>query len=125
MYANIKPLLLGKKKQRFFAILASPEGEAVGGPARRLMRGKLIVIAHERVAEANSPLIRPCGATFSLRAKSRLRRLRSDTRLRAQPLGGSQRRKFLKIPPRLQYRSRGIRFSIQKVKARGGVGTDK
>ena len=27
-------------------------------------------------------------ATFSLRAKSRLRRLRSDTRLRAQPLGG-------------------------------------
>ena len=38
------------------------------------------------------------------------------------PLGGSQRRKFFKIPPRLQYRSRGIRFSIQKVKARGGVG---
>ena len=64
MYANIKPLLLGKKKQRFFAILASPEGEAVGGPARRLMRGKLAVIAHERVAEVNSPLIRPCGATF-------------------------------------------------------------
>ena len=64
MYANIKPLLLGKKKQRFFAILASPEGEAVGGPARRLMRGELTVIAHERVAEANSPLIRPCGATF-------------------------------------------------------------
>ena len=28
-------------------------------------------------------------AAFSLRAKSRLRRLRSDTRLRAQPLGGS------------------------------------
>ena len=27
--------------------------------------------------------------SFSLRAKSRLRRLRSDTRLRAQPLGGS------------------------------------
>ena len=64
MYANIKPLLLGKKKQRFFAILVSPEGEAVGGPARRLMRGKLAVIAHERVAEVNSPLIRPCGATF-------------------------------------------------------------
>lgn len=64
MYANIKPLLLGKKKQRFFAILASPEGEAVGGPARRLMRGKLAVIAHERVAEVNSPLIRSCGATF-------------------------------------------------------------
>ena len=29
------------------------------------------------------------GDSFSLRAKSRLRRLRSDTRLRAQPLGGS------------------------------------
>ena len=28
-------------------------------------------------------------ASFSLRAKSRLRRLRSDTRLRAQPLRGS------------------------------------
>ena len=68
MYANIKPLLLGKKKQRFFAILASPEGEAVGGPARRLMRGKLAVIAHERVAEANSPLIRPSGATAPLLA---------------------------------------------------------
>ena len=32
-------------------------------------------------------------ATFSLRAKSRLRRLRSDTRLRAQPQGGSQTQK--------------------------------
>ena len=30
----------------------------------------------------------PAGGSFSLRAKSRLRRLRSDTRLRAQPLGG-------------------------------------
>ena len=29
----------------------------------------------------------PAGGSFSLRAKSRLRRLRSDTRLRAQPLG--------------------------------------
>ena len=38
------------------------------------------------------PLIRPCGATFSLRAKSRLRRLRSDTRQRAQPLGGRQKK---------------------------------
>jgi len=64
VYAKAKPPLLGKKKQRFFAILASPEGEAVGGPARRLMRGRLAVIAHERVAEVNSPLIRPSGATF-------------------------------------------------------------
>ena len=39
----------------------------------------------------HAPLIRPCGATFSLRAKSRLRRLRSDTRLRAQPLRGRLR----------------------------------
>ena len=31
-------------------------------------------------------------ATFSLRAKSRLRRLRSDTRLRAQPLWGRLRK---------------------------------
>ena len=35
-----------------------------------------------------SALICRCGGTFSLRAKSRLRRLRYDTRLRAQPLGG-------------------------------------
>ncbi len=42
----------------------------------------------EKAAMVSLPLIRPCGATFSLRAKSRLRRLRSDTRLRAQPLGG-------------------------------------
>ena len=33
-----------------------------------------------------------CADSFSLRAKSRLRRLRSDTRLRAQPLGGSCQR---------------------------------
>ena len=51
------------------------------------MRGSLTVIARQWMAAANSPLIRP-SATFSLRAKSRLRRLRSDTRLRAQPLGG-------------------------------------
>nr|DAL89923.1 MAG TPA: hypothetical protein [Caudoviricetes sp.] len=41
----------------------------------------------KRAAAGRLPLIRRCGATFSLRAKSRLRRLRSDTRLRAQPLG--------------------------------------
>ena len=64
MYANIKPLLLGKKKQRFFAILASPEGEAVGGPARRLMRGKSAIVTRLRAATTNPPLIRSCGATF-------------------------------------------------------------
>ena len=42
----------------------------------------------EKAAMVSLPLIRPCGATFSLRAKSRLQRLRSDTRLRAQPRGG-------------------------------------
>ena len=39
----------------------------------------------------DAALIRPragASATFSLRAKSRLRRLRSDTRLRAQPRRG-------------------------------------
>ena len=59
VYANIKPLLLGKKKQRFFAILASPEGEAVGGPARRLMRGKLTGNFPLTGNRANLPLIRP------------------------------------------------------------------
>ena len=52
------------------------------------MRGGFAIIAHKRVVTAGPPLIRPTG-TFSLRAKSRLRRLRSDTRLRAQPLRGS------------------------------------
>ena len=51
-------------------------------------RGVYAIVTYERVAAAYPPLIRPCGATFSLRAKSRLRRLRYDTRLRAQPLGG-------------------------------------
>ena len=51
--------------------------------------GELAWPNDEREGRAKSALIRRCGATFSLRAKSRLRRLRSDTRLRAQPLGGS------------------------------------
>ena len=37
--------------------------------------------------QVNFARIRRCGGTFSLRAKSRLQRLRSDTRLRAQPRG--------------------------------------
>ena len=45
--------------------------------------------------------------------------MRFDTRLRAQPLGGKLKKKtFLKIPLRVQYRRRGIRFSIQKDKAK-------
>ena len=63
----------------------SPGGEAAA--RRRLMRGELAWPNDEREGRAKSALIRRCGATFSLRAKSRLRRLRSDTRLRAQPLG--------------------------------------
>ena len=75
-------------------------GEGVCGPARRRMRENLPDITRERAIPVNSPLISlPQAAdSFSLRAKSRLRRLRFDTRLRAQPLGGSQRRKFFKIP---------------------------
>ena len=85
----------------------SPGGEAAarrrlmrgafgGLPVRELppqsrrpgMPGPYRVASPSRAAAVRSALIRPCRATFSLRAKSRLRRLRSDTRLRAQPLGG-------------------------------------
>ena len=57
------------------------------GTGVRSLRGELAWPNDEREGRAKSALIRRCGATFSLRAKSRLRRLRSDTRLRAQPLG--------------------------------------
>ena len=65
-------------------------GFPIGGscPRSGLMRAKFILLSRSRSASVSPPLIRPCGATFSLRAKSRLRRLRSDTRLRAQPQGG-------------------------------------
>ena len=56
--------------------------------------------------QVNFALIRRCGGTFSLRAKSRLQRLRSDTRLRAQPLGGRLRAPPTSIvykPPKLRY----------------------
>ena len=58
--------------------------------AKRTDEGKAYVAVIKTGNKANFPLIRRCGATFSLRAKSRLRRLRSDTRLRAQPQGGSR-----------------------------------
>ena len=61
--------------------------------AKRTDEGKAYVVAIKTGNKANFPLIRRCGATFSLRAKSRLRRLRSDTRLRAQPQGRSQTQK--------------------------------
>ena len=51
------------------------EGRACGGCP---LKGRL------RKLRPHQP---PAGGSFSLRAKSRLRRLRSDTRLRAQPLG--------------------------------------
>ena len=62
--------------------------------AKRTDEGKAYVAVIKTGNKANFPLIRRCGATFSLRAKSRLRRLRSDTRLRAQspPLFGGIRR---------------------------------
>ena len=78
----------------FYKILAIhqnkvPEVSFRRGRREEFFEGKSLAdSARKWVAEADSPLIRPCGATFSLRAKSRLRRLRSDTRLRAQPLGG-------------------------------------
>ena len=75
-------------------------GEGVCGPARRRMRENLPDITHERAIPVNSPLISLPQAADSF------------------PLGGSQRRKFLKISPRLQYRSRGIRFSKQKDKTK-------
>ena len=56
------------------------------------MRADLPAATRSRAAIAHFSLIRPCGATFSLRAKSRLRRLRFDTRLRAQPQGGRRRK---------------------------------
>ena len=46
-------------------------------------------------------------ASFSLRAKSRLRRLRFDTRLRAQPRGGSLRQHRIIPALRLKHRSGG------------------
>ena len=46
------------------------------------------MIARERNAVANFAPSVTFGDSFSLRAKSRLRRLRSDTRLRAQPPRG-------------------------------------
>ena len=67
---------------------ASPEGEAfrVGGsPSGEAFRtDRSLLPLGEKVSAAP-----PADGSFSLRAKSRLRRLRSDTRLRAQPLGGS------------------------------------
>ena len=55
------------------------------------MRAKSANAARSRELAGSPPSSGPCGAAFSLRAKSRLRRLRFDTRLRAQPRRGRLR----------------------------------
>ena len=78
--------------------------------AKRTDEGKAYVAAIKTGNKANFPLIRRCGATFSLRAKSRLRRLRSDTRLRVQPLGG----RLGSYSFRFLASSSKLRFSVKK-----------
>ena len=79
--------ILREGAERRLTAAADAAAARVDAARRRLMRGELAWPNDEREGRAKSALIRRCGATFSLRAKSRLRRLRSDTRLRAQPLG--------------------------------------
>ena len=83
--------------------------------AKRTDEGKAYVAVIKTGNKANFPLIRRCGATFSLRAKSRLRRLRSDTRLRAQPLGGKAWELQLSLPRQL------LKAAILREKALVGV----
>ena len=67
------------------------KGFPLGGscPRSGLMRGNAANIDYLYLPHTRPhPALR---GPFSLRAKSRLRRLRSDTRLRAQPLGGRLR----------------------------------
>ena len=64
-------------------------GEGGRGSDRGRMRGSLPASTRKRAATITLPSSVRFADSFSLRAKSRLRRLRSDTRLRAQPLGGS------------------------------------
>ena len=64
----------------------------------------------QKEIQVNFALIRRYGGTFSLRAKSRLQRLRSDTRLRAQPLGG----KLGSYSFRFLASSSKLRFSVKK-----------
>ena len=83
--------------------------------AKRTDEGKAYVAVIKTGNKANFPLIRRCGATFSLRAKSRLRRLHSDTRLRAQPLGGKAWELQLSLPRQL------LKAAILRKKALVGV----
>ena len=64
-------------------------------------------------------------ASFSLRAKSRLRRLRFDTRLRAQPRGESLRQHRIIPALRLKHRSGGCgtASALPKCSIMSGCGT--
>ena len=64
----------------------SPLGEGGRGPDEGQVPDNDPLTGNEDELCPHQP---PAGGSFSLRAKSRLRRLRSDTRLRAQPLGRS------------------------------------
>ena len=55
---------------------------------KRRMRGECVYAARKWVAAWALPSSVRFADSFSLRAKCRLRRLHSDTRLRAQPRGG-------------------------------------
>ena len=69
--------------------MPSPAGEGGRGPARGRMRGECAGYYPLTVCNGRfCPHQPPAGGSFSLRAKSRLRRLRFDPRLRAQPQGG-------------------------------------
>ncbi len=69
--------------------LPSPMGEGGRGSDRGRMRGSLARHPVTGLYWEPRPSSVRFADSFSLRAKSRLRRLRSDTRLRAQPRGGS------------------------------------
>ena len=74
---------------------------------KRRMRGECVSAARKWVAAWTLPSSVRFADSFSLRAKCRLRRLHSDTRLRAQPHGEA----FLtKIPPHLA--ARGLKFNF-------------
>ena len=56
---------------------------------KRRMRGECVSAARKWVAARTLPSSVRFADSFSLRAKCRLRRLHSDTRLRAQPRGAT------------------------------------
>ena len=74
------------------------------------MRGDLPASTRKRAATITLPSSVRFADSFSLRAKSRLRRLRSDTRLRAQPQGG----RLGSYSFRFLASSSKLRFSVKK-----------